>query len=221
MPAATHSLTLTEEMKIIHRIFRREFVAMPELVRGVRDGDVERARAVGDGVQLMLLGLHVHHSGEDALLWPKLLDRAKPSADVVHRMESQHEAVAELVGKAELQATGWLAAAGTSERDDLAATLDQLREPLLEHLDDEEAHILPLAEDHIAPDEWEQLAEHGRREFPKSKLFIQLGSILEDATPEERTAFLAKVPKPVVLMWSLFGKRQHARYVRQVRGTAA
>ena len=221
MAASAQSLTLSDEMKIIHRIFRREFVAMPELVRGVRDGDVERARAVGDGVQLMLLGLHVHHSGEDALLWPKLLDRATPSADVVHRMEAQHEAVAELVGKAELQVTGWLAAAGATERDALAATLDELRAPLFEHLDEEEAHILPLAEEHIAPEEWEQLGEHGRREFPKSKLFIQLGSILEDTTPSERDAFLAKLPKPVVLMWRLVGKRQYANFTRQVRGTAA
>jgi len=30
-------------------------------------------------------------------------------------------------------------------------------------------------------------------------------------------AFLAKMPKPVVLMLRLFGKRQYARYVTQVR----
>jgi hypothetical protein len=221
MAAAPPSLSLSTEMKMIHRIFRREFVAMPELVRGVRAGDVARARAVGDGVQLMLLGLHVHHSGEDALLWPKLLDRATPSADVVHRMESQHEAVAELVGKAELQVTGWLAAAGTSERDALAATLDELRAPLLVHLDEEEQQILPLAEEHIAPEEWNQLAEHGRNGFPKSKQFIQLGTILEDATPQERAGFLAKLPTPVVLLWHVLGKRQHAKYVRKVRGKAA
>lgn len=85
---------------------------------------------------------------------------------------------------------------------------DQLRVPLLGHLDEEEEeHILPLADEHIAPEEWDQLAEHGRRAFPKSKLFSQLGSILEDATPRERDAFLAKLPKPVVLMWRLVGPR--------------
>lgn len=221
MSSQPEQLSASGEMVVIHRIFRREFTAMPELVRGVPEGDIARAGVVADSVQLMLLGLHIHHSGEDALLWPKLLDRASPAADLVHRMESQHEQVAELIGSTERQLGRWRARASAADRDELAATLDRLRAPLLEHLDDEEAHILPLVEEHVRMDEWEQLGEHGRAQFPKSKLFIQLGAILEDASPAERAAFLAKLPKPVVLLWRLVGQRQYARYVRRVRQPAA
>jgi len=42
-------------------------------VRGVADGDVARARIVGRHVRLLLDLLHVHHGGEDRLLWPLLL----------------------------------------------------------------------------------------------------------------------------------------------------
>ena len=33
-----------QEMVVVHRVFRRESRLMPELIRGVRPGDVDRAR---------------------------------------------------------------------------------------------------------------------------------------------------------------------------------
>src|SRR3712207_8884658 len=37
--------------------------------------------------------LHLHHAGEDAMLWPVLLERVTPEAAVVSRMEAQHAEV--------------------------------------------------------------------------------------------------------------------------------
>ena len=66
-------------------------MAIPRLVRDTAPGDRGRARIVGDRLAFVLETLHVHHTSEDVLLWPLLLDRAAPSADLVHTMEQPHQ----------------------------------------------------------------------------------------------------------------------------------
>ena len=79
----TTAVPKVHEMVIIHRFFRRELVAVPLLVRGTNGGDNDRARVVGAHLRFVLDSLRVHHTGEDELLWPKLLERAAPSLELV------------------------------------------------------------------------------------------------------------------------------------------
>jgi hypothetical protein len=62
--------TETWEMIHVHDQFRREFAAIPDLVRGVPDGDTARATIVASHAQLVTDFLHNHHGTEDKLLWP-------------------------------------------------------------------------------------------------------------------------------------------------------
>ena len=52
----------------------------------------------------------------------------------------------------------------------------------------------------------------------RKQLPILFGAILEECTPEERRAMLAKLPLPVRLMLRSIGARQYRRYVTRVRG---
>ena len=71
----TTTLTNVHDMVIVHRAFRRELAVIPRLVRAVPAGDTRRAAVVARHARLVLQGLHLHHTGEDELLWPKLLER--------------------------------------------------------------------------------------------------------------------------------------------------
>ena len=82
-----------QDMVVVHRLFRRELIDLARLIRSVAPGDVERAAVIAGHARLVLAGLHLHHSGEDELLWPKLFERAAPSADLVERMQAQHAAI--------------------------------------------------------------------------------------------------------------------------------
>ncbi len=84
----------THEMYVVHRVFRRETALLPRLVRNVRAGDTERARFVAAHYRDYALGLHHHHTAEDLLIWPLLLARVDLEAELVLRMEQQHEVVA-------------------------------------------------------------------------------------------------------------------------------
>lgn len=209
----------TWEMVLVHRMFRREFRLLPELVRSVPAGDTARARLVAEHAGLFVEGLHHHHTGEDELLWPLLLDRIAPlDADLVHRMETQHEAASTLLGQVDAMLPRWRTHADATTRDELAALLDRLSMILNEHLDDEENAVLPLVSVHITQAEWDALGEHGKRAIPKGgKGLAILGAILEDAAPDERTRFLALLPAPVRLIWHAIGTGVHRRYRTRLR----
>jgi len=216
-PAATEQLTDVRDMYVVHRVFRREFALIPRLVRTVVPGDTARAGVVAGHARLVLAGLDMHHTGEDALLWPRLLERAAPSADLVHRMEGQHHRVEECIARLSEALTRWEDEARPAVSDEVADGFDELRVALLEHLDDEERYILPLAERHITPQEWAGLGEHGMAKVKKAELPILFGAILEEATPDERTMMLGLVPAPVrVLLRTVFAWK-YRRYIRRVR----
>ncbi len=97
----------TQEMVMIHRVFRRELGLLPDLIRRVEPGDTARVALLADAVNDLLSGLHVHHTGEDALLWPKLLVRAEPDGALIGRMQLQHEQVAVRVESAGKRLGEW------------------------------------------------------------------------------------------------------------------
>ena len=168
---------------------------------------------------MVLTGLHLHHTGEDELLWPKLLERCTPDAALVHRMEAQHERVDAAIQKLGPALTRWEAEARPAVTEEVAAGFDELGTALLEHLDDEEREILPLAARHITQAEWNQLGEHGQKEMRKKDLPILFGAVFEEATPEERVEMLGVVPAPVrFLLRTVFAKKYRALHQAGARG---
>lgn len=214
---AADRLTDVSDMYVVHRVFRREFVLIPQLIRQVAAGDTARATVVGEHARMVLAGLDMHHTGEDELLWPKLLERNPPNAELIHRMEGQHHRVEELIAQLEESLTRWEAEARPAVREEVASTFDQFRVALLEHLDDEEQHILPIAARCVTQEEWNELGQHGIEKVTKAQLPLMFGALLEEATPEERKMMLSLVPIPVrVLLRTVFAW-QYRRRITQVR----
>lgn len=211
------ALTFTRSMVVIHRGMRRESRLLAELIGATRPGDRRRARALTAHLADYLLGLHNHHHGEDELIWPLLLSRVDLDADIVLRMEAQHEKVAATIARLHDLAGPWARSADAAGRDALVAALIEHRALLVEHLDDEEAHLLPLAERHLTEDEWNAQGDHFVQHTPKSKILTLLGVVLEDATPDERAEFLSGLPAPARGFWRLYGERHHAARMRRLR----
>lgn len=210
-----------QEMVVIHRIFRREFRLLVGLVRRVPTGHADRAAVVAEHIEFILTSLHNHHTAEDEYLWPILLERARPSADLIQRMEDQHQVVAELTAQAERVVSVWRREPTPMSTAQLADTLTRLTDALVEHLDDEEAQVLPLVTEHVTVAEWKELGQRSFDKFPRSALPIMLGQLLEAATPDEGALFFGKLPAPVRLVWGLSGRRRYAGYVTRVRGKNA
>jgi Hemerythrin HHE cation binding domain len=88
MTTTTHSDQRpdVQEMVVVHRAFRRESGAAASYIRTTPEGDTRRAKVVADHLRLCMAGLEMHHTGEDVVLWPLLLERAAPSTGLVETM---------------------------------------------------------------------------------------------------------------------------------------
>jgi hemerythrin-like domain-containing protein len=222
------SNVLTSEMEhnshgmvVVHRAFRRESHLLGELVAAVPEGDIERATVLARHLTWYEAGLTNHHHGEDELLWPLLYERVGVDTATVTRMEEQHARVAETLASVLEALLAWQASAGANRREPLVNAISFHRRVLVEHLDDEESHLLPLAARHLTGPEWNALGEHFVATTPKAQLLIFLGAVLEDATPEERASMLGAMPLMARLAWGSVGRRRYASYTRRVRGNAA
>jgi len=207
-----------QEMYVVHRVFRRETALLPHLIRNVRAGDTERAKFVAAHYRDYALGLHHHHTAEDLLIWPLLLARVDLEAELVLRMEKQHEVVAAGLEQVAALLPEWERTASPAAGETIARALEQHRAALVEHLTDEENHLLSLIEEHLTVAEWEKLGQRFAEETPKDKLLFFLGALLEEATPRETADLMRNLSTPARLIWRLVGKRQYARRTRRLRG---
>jgi hemerythrin-like domain-containing protein len=219
MKAQTTALKLcdTSDMVIVHRMFRRECAVLPKLVAAVAGGDVGRARTVARHAREVLDMLHHHHLGEDELLWPRLSARTRFHADLLARMDSQHQGLAVLLEYAATALAEWQDAPTAHTSTPLTALLEQLSTGLDEHFDEEEAAILPIVERVITAAEYQEVGQRGLVSIPLTRRLIVLGYLLEDATPRERTDFLAAIPAPARIAYRLIGVRQHRHEATRLR----
>ena len=165
----------------------------------------------------MLDALHHHHHSEDELLWPRLLQRTPIDAGLVQRMEAQHAAIGQILGRVEEALPAWQRTGRIRDGAVLADDLTELSARLGEHLDEEEAHVLPIVGRTVTPAEWAELAERGFAAMAKRRALVFLGHILSSASPEEQTRFLRRVPPPVRLAYRLIGRRAFARETAALR----
>ena len=201
---------------MIHRIYRRGFPMMADLVRQTSTGDVGRSEPIAAHLEFLLNGLHHHHSGEDVNIWPRLLERAAPKAEMINRMEMQHEVVEEWSAKVRAVLDVWRQASVNGT--ELANAVEEFTHALVEHLDDEEAHVVPLIRTHITAEEWERFGQETFEKFTNPQKLIATGVLEDNATPEEAEWFLGKLPLPIKVMWRFVGRRRYDRYMARVRG---
>ena len=217
-PSAAPKLCDTSDMVIVHRMFRRECALLPQLVAAVAGGDVARARTVAAHAREVLDMLHHHHVGEDELLWPRLSARTRFHADLLARMDSQHQGLAVLLEHAATSFTAWQDAPTAPTSTALTTLLEQLSARLNEHFDEEEAAVLPIVERVITAAEYQEVGQRGLVSIPLTRRLVVLGYLLEGATPQEQSDFLAAVPAPARLAYRLIGARQHRHETTRLRG---
>lgn len=217
----TASSTDTRMMPVVHTMFRRELRLAGGLLRSVPGGATARAAVVADHLDLVGVVLHHHHTAEDELLWPLLLERVPNElAPIVHLMEAQHGRAEQLLEEIAPLLAQWRRTAGVTERDRLAELYDELHVALAEHLDAEEQRLLPIAARTVTQAEWERMGEAARAGTPKAQQFVVFGMIAYDGGPEGVALMLQGAPGPVRWLVPRLGARAYRRHALAVHGTA-
>lgn len=219
-PTTTTAVGAGAEMKTIHSAFRRELRLAPDLLRSVEHGDRLRANLVATHLDLVDRFLHHHHTVEDDLLWPKLVERVPTElAPMVELMEAQHETVAALLAESETLRAEWRTDASAARAAQLAAIYERLHDALLEHLDAEEEHVMPLVESCITHKEWAAIGKAAQRGTPLKDGPRMLGMMAYDGDPVVLYEMLGAIPGPVRGIVLKMGRRAYAKHAARVYGT--
>ena len=208
----------TSDMLAVHAGFREAFATAPVRIGTIPHGDAARTELIAAYYRHILAFLVVHHQSEDEILWPLLAERL-PQADAarVREIAAQHEGL-----HGALESAFEALAAWTVQPDEVNATalvdaLAELEVPLLSHLGQEEAEVLPLAAQVITAPEWGMMPAHGMAHLPPQSMFLALGLIRENLDEAQRDHMLANMPPPAVEFWTTVGEPTFVDFMAQVR----
>jgi hypothetical protein len=205
------------DMYAVHQVFRDAFGSGATLVGSAGEEDVERQILVGDYYSDVLALLAVHHEGEDELVWPKLRERAPEHTALIDEMEGMHHAIHADIDRASESLGAWSAQPDSTTAAQLTATLEAVNASLIPHLDREEREILPIAAATMTQEEWGQLPQHGTMNFRGDKIWLILGLIREQMTPEQLAAMDGAMPPPAVEFWQTAGQGMYDDFIGRLR----
>jgi len=97
--------------------------------------------------------LHVHHSGEDAWLWPTMRRLNPAASEVLDQMDADHLAIGPHMGKVTAAAAAYGKCA--TGREALAEALNDLRGTLDPHLRREEEEMMPIVASTLTAEQWD------------------------------------------------------------------
>lgn len=195
-------------MYLMHFGFRRDLASFAAAVAGTVVEDRRAWRALDRRWAQFARVLHLHHAGEDEILWPLLLEKVNLAGDLGGRttleaMEAEHEEIDPLLaGCAEGLAS--LAAGGDADtRAALVVRLTATRERLSRHLGHEESEAMALVQLHLTPAEWEALHPQFGRHYTARDALFALPWVLYDLPGDLRPRALSFVGRGPTLAWRL------------------
>ena len=151
-------------MYLAHHAFRRDLARFAVAAREtpVDAADVWRALAVR-WEQFSRI-LHHHHTTEDDVLWPQLLDVVDAAGDTAGRatleaMEAEHALIDPLLTSCAAGFAAMAQAPDASTRDRLADTTEAARDTLSDHMGHEETDALPLVQRLLSHEGWERVEQ--------------------------------------------------------------
>jgi len=210
----------TRDLVLLHLAFRRLYSLAPEAVRHADAGDRKRIASIATNLSRINDALHHHHKLEDEKFWDLLEGRKPACALHVEAMKRDHAAVAVLLDDAPALIEAWQTAPGPTTATPLADKLDEISHVLGDHLTAEEAQILPVIEEVMTSEEWDEVGTAAQKTYHRSQIFMFYGLFLEIMSPEERAELEPEVPLPIRMMYALIGRRQYEKIMRDLRPAA-
>jgi hemerythrin-like domain-containing protein len=158
--------------------------------------------------------LRRHHQGEDDVIFPLTASRVPDFADVESQLRVEHEAIDELLARADAAFNGLQADPTAARAQQAHGVIGELKDALTNHLAHEERDALGVVMSAIPGDEMAKIEKGFLRETPRRMLGLQLAA-MDAATKQHPELHLPPVPKPVLALLALVWRRQYASLVRR------
>jgi iron-sulfur cluster repair protein YtfE (RIC family) len=197
-------------MLAAHESLRRDLTQLAKAASLADLPDPARRASVQAGWETFKHQLHLHHTAEDALVWPALRDRLAHSdsaLSVLHEMEEEHKVIDPLLAAVDQ-------AFEHPEGDGISDTSDALATALVGHLSHEEREALPLIGVGLTAGEWRGIGIKIARKNGLAAGAEMFAWMLNDAPSDRATAVLGTLPPPVRLVYRAIWKPRYARTPR-------
>ena len=205
------------DMAIVHRTFRKASQEAARLVRAAPAPSPARVTFLADHIDFGIMMLHVHHEGEDELLYPKLIERVPDQAPMTEQVDHEHQTIKIALDASSAACAAWRQRPTAETGEAASASLDHLDEVVQPHLDDEEQKIVPLAAVTLTQQEWDAMAKHGVTQMPRNMRGVAFGMMLEPLDQADRTYMMKHLPAPVRLLYPLLIDRPYQKYAATLR----
>jgi hypothetical protein len=207
----------TRDMFGVHQALNGGLTTAIDVIPARSDGDRARTEQLSSFIAEVLWLLHAHHSGEDELLYPLLIERVPDSQALFSTMDDQHLAVAQCAERAGRANERFGTSALSGDGGALVAALTELRAVAADHLTEEEVKILPIAARYITPPEWGALPGHALGSYRGDRMWLPLGLVFEAMPDDIRASMLERMPPPVVGMWTGGGSDAFVAEMQAIR----
>jgi hypothetical protein len=209
-------------MWVMHRGFRRDLENFARATWSTPVGDRATWRLLYDRWRLFSTILHHHHTGEDAGLWPLLLERVDAAGDTAGRttleaMAAEHAGIDPLLAACSV---GFARLAGTADdaaRTALAADVAAARDHLGGHLQHEERDAMRLLQQYLRHTDWERVGKEFFEPAYSTRDLLDVVAWVMHGLPREGVARMREQQggRVLVAMWRLFLRRPFGRRERR------
>ena len=199
-------------MLAAHAAFRRDLAQLARAAAFADLPDPGRRASVQAGWELFKRQLHIHHTAEDAIVWPALRGRLAGSdhaQSVLDAMEAEHQQIDPLLSAVD----DAFARAGEGRRSDARAisdVTDALTTSLASHLAHEERDGLPLIGVALTAAEWRGVGFKIARSngLAAGEMFAWLA---DGADPDQAAVAIGTLPPPARLAYRAIFKPRYDR----------
>jgi hypothetical protein len=209
-------------MWVMHRGFRRDLDDFARAAAATPVEDRATWRRLYDRWRLFATILHHHHTGEDAGLWPLLLQKVDAAGDAAGRstleaMAAEHAGIDPLLAACSV---GFARLAGTADegtRTALAADLAAARDHLGRHLGHEERDAMAILQEHLQHADWKRIGEEFFEPAYSQRDLLDLAAwVLHDLPPDALDRMRQQHKgRVLVAVWRLFLRRPFERRERR------
>jgi hypothetical protein len=193
-----------------HAAFRRDLVHLARAAAFADLPDPARRTAVQVGWEVFKRQLHLHHTAEDAVVWPALRNRlghSEHAMSVLDAMEAEHKQIDPLLAAVD-------EAFGDPRPRGLADVTDALATSLTGHLSHEERDGLPLIGMALTAAEWRGVGLRIARRSGLSSAGEMFAWIADGADPDQAAAVVGTLPPPARLIYRAIWKPRYQRTPR-------
>jgi hypothetical protein len=186
----------TRMMGIVHSALRRDLVRLGIVLGTAQAAEPARRTALAEHLLWMMDFLHDHHSAEDDGLYPLVTRRNPTSADLVERMDTDHNAIAPAITALTAAAKHHLADPASPDST-LQLAIDRLRAVLLPHLEREEQEMMPVVSASITEGEWRAWDEQFNLKPKGLTALAEQGHWVLDGLDDQSSAHVKHLVPPI------------------------